>query len=678
MARDLRVAGDDGVVTLVEDELGAVHRLRLYNLPSQNQKPLNLDDILPPGCVLAIKEPYCEAASEDMSGIRVDHPSDWMYLSEVHALFPEIWKHQFDDPSVSPSESLKNEGNAFFKAHKYRQSVLKYTEALRFERSPSLGATLLLNRAQAYLLLGDYPLAVNDVQKYLTEIASNPDHAKSQDEKALFRGAKAFYALRKYQDAHDLLERLTKEFPQNKDARQELTKVKTRLEEEKWGRYDWFALSAEARKPVPKNDVADYVGSIKRDGSGVWVATRDVKAGELLLVSKALDVLFAAEVEGNEKALVYDATRALLGESEGWTLTRKIASKLSEVPSQVDDVQSLSGCLDVYQDSEEGSSEKVVMIDDRTIIDINVIDAVREAFATPFPAIHPLITGASSVFSGVGLWPASARPHLPHACTPNTSRSFLGDVLILRACRDLKSGEGLTVSHVHPALPLEERRAELVRPGTRLGACECAFCAIEEKEGNEMRARRVELVQRVKTLSDKAPAERLRTDAARDDSAGPSNDSVKEIARSVEGLCDTLESTYSQREHPAHVQPRFALLEPLSYLFACYLYLGPTHTEDAMRANARYFAALGFEFEYTDVGAGAGGGDVVVRRHGYYHPLIVKTLVQQSSVCWQLGKKRTADAWRRIAENSMEIVAGHRRLFKEAFGKVYASLNWEL
>lgn len=143
MARDLRVMGDDGIITLVEDELGAVHRLRLYNLPSQTQKPLNLDDVLPPGSILAIKEPYCEAASEDMSGIRVDHPSDLIYLSEGHALFPAIWKHQFDDPSVSPSESLKNEGNAFFKARKYKQSVLKYVshisrELISFNEFPKI------------------------------------------------------------------------------------------------------------------------------------------------------------------------------------------------------------------------------------------------------------------------------------------------------------------------------------------------------------------------------------------------------------------------------------------------------------------------------------------------------------------------------------------------------------
>ncbi len=72
------------------------------------------------------------------------------------------------------------------------------------------------------------------------------------------------------------------------------------------------------------------------------MTSRDVKAGELLLVSKALDVLFAVEVENDEKAMVYDATRALLGESEGWKLTKKIALKISQNPSLSEDVQKLT------------------------------------------------------------------------------------------------------------------------------------------------------------------------------------------------------------------------------------------------------------------------------------------------------------------------------------------------
>ncbi len=99
-----------------------------------------------------------------------------------------------------------------------------------------------------------------------------------------------------------------------------------------------------------------------------------------------------------------------------------------------------------------------------------------------------------------------------------------------------------------------------------------------------------------------------------------------------------------------------------------------------MRANARYFAALGFEFEYVSAGReDARGGDV-----GGEETWVLSSVgcedagaaVERCAGSW--GKRRTADAWRRIAENGMEIVAGHRRLFKEGFGRVYASLNWEL
>lgn len=127
-ARDMkRVAGgDDAVVTIVEDEFGSVLRLRVYNLSLAGNQPRNLGDILPPGVVVAIKEPYCEASSEDLSGIRVDHPSDLCYLTEGNSLFPAEWKHRFEDQSASPSEALKDQGNALYKDKKYRLSILKY------------------------------------------------------------------------------------------------------------------------------------------------------------------------------------------------------------------------------------------------------------------------------------------------------------------------------------------------------------------------------------------------------------------------------------------------------------------------------------------------------------------------------------------------------------------------
>ncbi|KAH8116275.1 hypothetical protein DFH11DRAFT_1876144 [Phellopilus nigrolimitatus] len=626
-ARYLGAAGEDALLAVVEDERGAVHNLRVYNLHFGR----DVANVLPAGAVLAIKEPYCEAAKESTSGIR-------------------SWKTTFPDDQVrSPSEELKDRGNDAFKNKLYRTAVSDYSNALQYEHDAALEISLLLNRAQAYLQLGSFAAAVSDAEQVI-RLSSG-----QANEKALFRGARAFYFMGHFSDSLRLLEQLTAAFPKNHEAKALLAKNISRMEEQKTGKYDWISLVSEARKPTPRADVADYLGPVALS-DGLLVAKNDIKAGELLLCNKAFEVLYPPELKDEERVLVYDATRSIIGQGEGWKLTQKIAVKILDNPSLGDGIFALGKDLKVYD--EENSVENVTVIDGRAVIDVNLIDTIRESYATPFPAIHPLLPSNSPPAQGLGIWPLGSRAHIKHSCLPNAARSFLGDILILRACRDIPRGERISISHVHPALPLEERRSELARPpGT---PCACAFCAVEEKEGPAVRQRRVELVQRVKGLSERAPAENLRTDPGRDEATRPDDATVREVAR----------------------EPRFPLLEPLAYLFACYLYLGPNFTEDALHTNARYLVALGFSFEYKSSPDAAneksGGGDMLLTQHGYYHPFIIKTLVQQSSVCWQLGKRRTANAWKRVAENATEIVAGHRRLFKEGYSGVYASLKWEL
>lgn len=310
------------------------------------------------------------------------------------------------------------------------------------------------------------------------------------------------------------------------------------------------------------------------------------------------------------------------------------------------------------------------------IIRSHVIDSIREAYAIPFLTADPRLPLGVKPSEGLGLWPLSTRAHLKHSCLPNASRSFLGDLVILRACRSIRQGDSITIAHIEPIMPLEERRAELARPpGVE---CACDFCTIEEREGSGARQQRVDLVQRVKEVSMRAPAHTLRTDAGKDKAGGPDDSVVKQVAKEVTELCDALEATYS---HPAQIQPRYPLVEPLGYLFASYLYLGTNHTEDAIRVNARLLTALGFSFDYTPPPNASGkddSGDISVAEHGFYHPIIITTLLQQSSVCWQLGKRRAASSWKRIAEDATHIVAGHRKLFDEAYGNVYNSLNWKV
>ncbi|KAL5531517.1 hypothetical protein ACEPAG_4394 [Sanghuangporus baumii] len=655
---------EGALCTVIEDESRAVHNLRVYNVDFNDPR-----NVLPFGVALAIKEPYCEAATEATSGVRVDHPSDLVYLSEGDEHHPESWRTTFlENLPCSPSEKLKDEGNELFKKGLYRPAVCKYTAALRRDPSSALKTSILLNRAQSRLLLGSYESAAIDAEEIIKVYGDQPN------EKALFRAARALYELGRYEEARKHLEQLVATYSQNRDAKSILTKTRQRLAEQQFGKYDWVSLISEARKSVPRLEIADYMGSVRLSDNGYLVASSDIKSGDLLLCNNAVEVLYPADLAKEKRTLVYDVTRDVLTQGEGWKLTQRIATKITQNPTSGDIVYSL---LEGLEYESNASTKQLLTADRRVVVDIYALEAIREAYAEPFPTLHPSVPTNIAPSQGIGLWPLGTRAHLKHSCLPNASRSFIGDAMILRACRDTPRGEIITVSHVHPSLPFEERRVALARgSGT---PCDCKFCEIEEKEGQNMRQQRVDLVQRVKELSERAPPEVLRTDAGRDQSTAPEDTVVREVVQEVSRICDKLEATYS---YPSYEQPRFALLEPLAYLFACYLYLGPSSTEDALKTNARYLTSLGFSFEYSsapDAGNEKnGGGDVRVIQHGFYHAFIVKTLVQQSSVCWQLGKRRTADGWRRIAENATEIIAGHRKLFRDGYSKVYESLKWEI
>lgn len=124
-----RAEKEGGVLaTVVEDEYGSALVLRLFNYPiSSTTTASNApspEDFFPPGLLFAIKEPYCEAASEATSGLRVDHPSDIVLVDDGHSLVPERWRRKFGD-SQAPAEVLKEEGNAAFKKGVYDVAVLR-------------------------------------------------------------------------------------------------------------------------------------------------------------------------------------------------------------------------------------------------------------------------------------------------------------------------------------------------------------------------------------------------------------------------------------------------------------------------------------------------------------------------------------------------------------------------
>jgi hypothetical protein len=118
--------------------------------------------------------------------------------------------------------------------------------------------------------------------------------------KAAFRKAKALVGLGNYRDAHDLL---TSAVLKNvKEAASLAKECAVKNVQASTGEYNWNQILWQcARNPAIRLDVADYqsdaigIQTISGKGFGV-IATRDIKEGELLVVSKAVCVLFPSEI----------------------------------------------------------------------------------------------------------------------------------------------------------------------------------------------------------------------------------------------------------------------------------------------------------------------------------------------------------------------------------------------
>lgn len=82
-----------------------------------------------------------------------------------------------------------------------------------------------------------------------------------------------------------------------------------------------------------------------------------------------------------------------------------------------------------------------------------------------------------SVPSACGVWRLASR--INHSCTGNCRRSFIGDMLILRATRHLEAGTELRFWYVAPA-PVESWAEAQKRLSPWGFVCDCELCAIRK------------------------------------------------------------------------------------------------------------------------------------------------------------------------------------------------------
>ncbi|KAG0000991.1 hypothetical protein BGZ65_003883 [Modicella reniformis] len=128
----------------------------------------------------------------------------------------------YDGTPEEVSENFKNQGNDCFKQGKkfYKDAISYYSKGLDTGcKDIKLIETLYVNRAACNLHFGNYRMVLNDCSKALR---LNPKNIK-----ALFRSAKALFALEMYAEAIDCCEHALNLEPDNQAIKEEKIKIQT-------------------------------------------------------------------------------------------------------------------------------------------------------------------------------------------------------------------------------------------------------------------------------------------------------------------------------------------------------------------------------------------------------------------------------------------------------------------
>ncbi|KAF3762280.1 SET domain-containing protein [Cryphonectria parasitica EP155] len=504
-------------VSLVEDEHGTVEKLAMYN-----QSDASILSALPEGCVLAVKEPYyqIDGIEKDQYIICVDHPSDVVLLRLSDPIIPRSLRVGLD----RTAEDWKKAGDDAFLVKDFPFAVFCYTQGIDISSNESsLQQNLMAKRAGINLALARYDHAKHDALASLT--------GASSDWKAYLIAGRAAYGLRDYQTSHENLKRALELNPDGVGVKREVDRCLSRLSEQSRGSFDFRQMSESIHAQSVHLDSATFTARTKiaassLHGQGIF-AKEDIKAGEVVFVEKAMTMPHQYETSLAAAALYAIMVR-----------------QLCDNPPLAKDFFSLYGG-DYTRSGLEGK-----IIDGTPVIDVWLVEAIRRnnCFSAPRSTRDETRPDVKGVSQTKGFWAYAA--HMNHSCVPNTARSFIGDMLISRAKRDIAAGEELLQNYTNIKAHYGRRQGDFGIWGFQ---CTCELCQDESRSTDENSARRERLLAQIEKLANKKPPRGVVPDAT---------------IRSMERLTRELEEA-----HEADVYdelPRLMLIYPTQWLLEAY------------------------------------------------------------------------------------------------------------
>ncbi|KAG8985896.1 hypothetical protein FRB95_009542 [Tulasnella sp. JGI-2019a] len=497
----------------VEDVAGNVVQLTLNNYPgTAGATGLAVDALFPIGAVLAVREPTLKMMAQgNEAHIRVDCPSDIVRIDDDHSLLKDVnWKtgqRLASTPTLPRTEEEWREmGNRYFKSGWFVQAVLAYSRGLR--RYPT-SILLYLDRSLAHLHLNYYGAALADALRVAEDTGVN----QPTKVKAIFRAGQAKYGMGLWDDAQALFKQTSELDKSEVDNCQTwIERCRDRTAEARDGSYDWTRLFDLANIPGQRLDVADFTGPVEvaeipsRGGGRGVVATRDIKCGELLVVSKAFACCFPEDHPSRETLIHLNLLQERIESSCSAYLGTMISERLAGDPGSASLLYGLYAGPQNPAPPREYTVHRTIeknMIDNyltfETVVDMPRIDVIT-SYNSFVPSPPSGVEEVEKSPEGAGGYTntASALFTLPslfnHSCAPNTHIFCLGDVMVVRAASHIAKDTELFICYDPQGETYISRNKSGV-VARLVPNCDCILCLLDKADGEVACRKREEIVK---------------------------------------------------------------------------------------------------------------------------------------------------------------------------------------
>lgn len=537
------------LIVVAEDHAGDATMVTLYNI--------NIDGgddqrFMPVNTYFIVRAPLYKMSGLGVYALRVDHPSDCIRVCPGH---PEAIRSVWARPEYNArhvetdANKLKEEGGKLFAAGKFQAALDTYNMALEripFNHQCDMWLKLFCNRVVTHLKMGRYEGVLGDTTFLLPVY---PDTRRP-----LFLQARAYYNLRDFEAARKAWVAYLSFAPNEKDGQKHMKMTMTRLDEEKKGNYNFKQMSTDAtQSKFPRLDYADYLAAVEVKNSKLvkgqrgLFARQDFKQGDLVLCEKAFRICYKDEII-NQTTINTVRNRFYKGPES--RLPSMVTQFLFDNPSLAPRFLNLYCCRKPI-----GTGLSPALRDGEPLIDAFTVSSILESNAFKVERVARRLGGAGivetdskTIGSDTGIWIEAS--YINHSCLANVSRSFVGDMMVIRAQRAIKKGEELLHTYVPAHNTAEQKKKAFKAMGF---TCKCDVCKVQNGVTERERQQRQKAMEQFDKLLQRTI----------DNGKVPTQPLVNDLR----GIINKLIESHTKREYC------FDLIKPYEMLFGMNYYL---------------------------------------------------------------------------------------------------------